>query len=76
MAYGIHGNRAAVHSTPDTINTLCDGCPKFECIEQDRSRIHPWRFYCDAMGRSLEYRELFFMTEEDCPDHRRVRRRL
>lgn len=62
-----HAGRRAVHSVPDTLNTRCDGCAEFECIPQERSRIHPWRFYCDKLGRELDYKELFTITKKECP---------
>ena len=75
MQFGTWGYRPTVRSTPDTQWTRCDGCAHFECIECERSRLHPWRYYCDKLGREIEYRELFAIKKEDCPIHRAIRRR-
>lgn len=68
--YGVWARRQPIHSTPDSSHTMCDGCQNFECIVQDRSKLHPYRFYCDKLGRELPYKELFRMTEDDCPVER------
>ena len=73
--FGTWGRRQPVRSTPDTMNTRCDGCPHFECVEQPRSRLHPWRFHCDRLARELEYRELFAISKKECPEHRDMRGR-
>ena len=66
-AWNVWARRQTVHSTPDSAYTMCDGCAELECIEQDRSRLHPWRYYCCQLHREIEYKELFRMTERDCP---------
>lgn len=69
MIYDVWGRKQRVNSVPDTLNTRCDGCAEFECIPQERSRLHPWRFHCDALHRELEYKELFTLTKQECPRH-------
>ena len=74
-AWNVWGKRPTVHSVPDTAWTRCDGCAEFECIEQERSRLHPYRFYCNRLHRELEYKELFAISKEDCPLHVDKKRR-
>lgn len=73
--YGVWGRRAEVHSTPETHWTRCDGCRHFTCIRQEKSRLHPWRYRCEKLGRNFEYRELFGVTKKECPEHRDMRGR-
>lgn len=72
--YGTWGRRAPIHSTPDTQWTRCDGCAHFECIPQERSRLHPWRYHCGKLAREIEYRELFGISKRDCPVGRELKR--
>ena len=74
-SYGTWARRKPVRSTPETHWTRCDGCEHFECIAQERSRLHPWRYYCDRLARELDYAELFGITKKACPEHRDMRGR-
>ena len=73
--FGAWGRRPEVHSVPDTQWTRCDGCRHFTCIPQEKSRLHPWRFRCEKMGKNFEYKELFQIGIDDCPERKHVRRR-
>ena len=54
----LNSNRAAsrprVHSTPETWRCVCDGCRDLDCIRVDRSRLHPWRYYCDFQHKTID----------------------
>lgn len=56
------------HSTTETWNTRCDMCPSLSCIEQPGSRLSPWRYYCDAAGRTVDPRTV---GVDECPTRRR-----
>lgn len=73
--YKSWGRRPEVHCTPETMGTRCDGCVHLTCIEQERSRLHPWRYYCERSGRNLEFKDLFAVSKKDCPEHRDLRGR-
>lgn len=74
--YKTWGRHPEVHSTPETMGTRCDGCPHLTCIEQERSKLHPWRYYCEKLSRTFEFKDLFAVGKRDCPEHRDLRRRF
>lgn len=72
---GVWARHPVKHSTPETWRTRCDGCEFLVCIEQQRSRLRPWRYYCEALHRTVEFKELFEIGKQDCPVHRDLRGR-
>ena len=72
---GVWARGPEVHSTPETMGTRCNGCRFLTCIEQERSRLHPWRYYCEALHRNLEFKQLFEISKKECPEHRDLRGR-
>lgn len=73
---GVWAKRPEPHSTPETANTRCDGCPHLSCIPQEGARLHKWAYYCDAMHRRFTFKELFAIGIDDCPEHKTIRRKL
>ena len=63
----VWAKRPEPHYSPETRCTRCDNCPDLYCIRQDKSMLHPWMYYCDAMKRKFTYKELYSITEEECP---------
>lgn len=63
--------RAEPHSTPETWGTRCNGCPELACIESDRSRLHPWRYYCELLKKQVD---VYGITKAECPLHREIKR--
>lgn len=76
MDGSVWARRKALHSSPETYGTRCDGCPELDCIETERSRLHRWRYYCGAMGKGMELRDLYEVTQDDCPLGREIKRRI
>lgn len=72
--FGIWGKHPEVHSTPEIVNTRCNGCEQLSCIEQERSRLHHWRYYCNRLHRTIDYTEIFKISKAECPEHRDLRR--
>ena len=72
--FDVWARRADSHSSPETYRTRCDMCPELTCKLDDRSRLHPWTYYCDALKRSLTIDEIYKMTKGECPKHRDMRR--
>ena len=68
--------RPEPHSSPETMGTRCDMCPHLSCIEKEKARIHKWAYYCEAMHRRFGFKELYAITEEECPEHRKIRRKF
>ena len=64
--------RPEPHSTPETWNTRCDGCRSLSCIPQERSRLHPWRYFCEAAHAEVD---IYRVTKAECPEHVDLRRR-
>lgn len=73
--FGAWGRRPIIHSVPDTWNTRCDGCQHFECTAQERSRLHPWKYRCNKLGRNFDYKALFDVGIDDCPERKKLRRK-
>jgi len=67
--------REEPHTSPEITNTRCDMCPDMSCILQERSRLHPYRYYCHALSRTLSLKEVYAMTRDECPRHRELKRR-
>lgn len=72
--YGVWAHRGVPHSSPETYRTRCDMCGELTCKLDDRSRLRPWTYYCDALKRSLTIKEIHEMTKRECPLHRDLRR--
>ena len=66
----IWGRRNEPHTTPETQWMLCDGCRSLSCIPQEKSKLHPWKYYCGTLHKSLTLSEMYAMTTEKCPEGR------
>ena len=64
------------HFTPETSGSLCDMCESLWCRLDDRSRLHPYRYHCDAMHANLTTKEMYEMTTSKCPKGRVKGRRF
>ena len=73
--YGVYGEHPPIHSTPETFGTRCDGCKYLECTEQERSRLHRWHYYCNKLAANLDGKKIWTISEEQCPEHRKLKRR-
>ena len=73
--YGVWARRSVKHTSPETYGTRCDRCPKLVCTEVERSRLHPWKYYCEARSKNMELRELYAVSQDECPLHRELKRR-
>lgn len=66
----VWARRREAHSTPETRGMLCDMCPNLSCIRQDKSRLHPYRYFCESSHSSMTLGQMYAMTTETCPDGR------
>lgn len=69
-----YARRREPHSSPETMGTRCDNCPHLSCIERPAAKVHRWHYYCQQLRRDMEFKELYAITEEECPEHREIRR--
>ena len=73
--YGAWARNQIPHTSPETYRTRCDMCSELSCKLDDRSKLHPWTYYCDALKRSLTIKEIHEMTKQACPKHVDMRKR-
>ena len=71
----VWAKRPEPHSTPETMGTICDGCPELSCIKVDSSKLHPWRYYCEKAGRNMTIHQLYLVTSDSCPLGRTIERK-
>ena len=70
--YNHRASRPMPNSTPETFGTLCNLCPKLDCIEIPKARIHKWHYYCEARYENID---VYKIGEEDCPLGRKFNRK-
>lgn len=74
-AYGVWGRNSELHTSPEISWSLCDGCQRLACREDAKSRLNPWRYYCEAGACNLTRKQIYEMTEGKCPIGRKKDRR-
>lgn len=72
MSQDVYHMTPEPNSTPETFGSRCDLCPKLKCIEQPKSRIRPWRYYCEALSANVD---VWKVTKKECPLGRDARKR-
>lgn len=72
----VWAKRPEPHSTPETMGTRCHMCEHLSCIERPTAKLHRWSYYCELMRKRMEQKDLYSITVETCPEHRKMRRRI
>lgn len=70
--YNHRASRPLPNSTAETFGTLCDMCPKLNCIEVPKARIHKWHYYCEARHENID---VYKVREDECPLDRKLGRK-
>ena len=70
------GRRPEKHYSPETTGSLCNMCEHLWCRPYDKSKLHPYRYRCDAMHANLTAKQMYEMTTEQCPMGKKKARRF
>ena len=65
--YGVWGRHTESHTSPEISWSRCDGCNRLACWEDEKSKLHPYRYYCEAGSRNLTRKEIYTMGKDECP---------
>ena len=74
--FDVWGRHAETNTSPEISWSLCDGCEKLKCRQDDKSRLNPWKYYCEAGSRNLTRKQIYEMTAGKCPIGRKNGRRV
>lgn len=71
----VWGKHKELHTTPELLNMRCDNYPSLSARKVDRSRLHPWKYYCEARHVNMELKDMYAVGKADCPLHRKLKPR-
>lgn len=71
----VWARKREIHSTPELYGIRCNNCPKLSCSERRGAKLHPWRYYCNSLHKELKLKDMYALTVDDCPEHRKLPQR-
>lgn len=74
MSELVWGRHRETHNTPETTWSLCNNCDHLWCRTYDKSKLHPYKYRCDANHTNLTAKQMYEMTTDKCPIGRKAKR--